>query len=532
MPKISNLPAATSATLADRVAAVQGSITKRETLAQIMALFSANITISEAQVTGLIADLDARLEKAENLADLLDAATARINLGLGTAAVKDVSDDNESTVPSLSGAFTIGNVAIFKDVDGTLEDGGATPGAFLPLAGGTMAGDIDLDNLYKVINAAEPTNPQDYATKNYVDQTALSGTAVYAASNASLGTVTQSGSGIGATLTNAGAQATFALDGVNPPVGTNVLIKNTATGMTSANEGIYTVTDAGSGASNWVLTRASSYNTATEINNTGLIVVLNGTLAGTLWYNSTTIVTVDTTAFSFAQYGNNFAAKGANADITSMSGLTGYLQAPLGVKGSNSKIVVVYNDNSASAVNYVSLGNNITNNAPAVQAQGTDSNIDLDLKGKGTGGAMVQGVSTNSSASAGYVGEFISSTVLSGSAVSLTTGNPADITSISLTAGDWDVTGLVCFTGNAATTVTSLLGWISTTSASSPTPPNNGSLYTDQTSRAAGNTTFRINVGRIRISIASTTTVYLSANAAFAVNSYSAFGFISARRVR
>ena len=168
----------------------------------------------------------------------------------------------------------------------------------------TMAGNIDMANTYKVINAINPTNPQDYATKFYVDQNALSGTSVYAASAASLGTVTQSGSGVGATLTNAGAQATFALDGVNPPVGVDVLIKNTATGMTAANEGIYTVTNAGSGATNWVLTRSTEYDTPEQINNTGLIVVQNGTtLGGTAWYNADTIVTVDTTPFNFTQFG-------------------------------------------------------------------------------------------------------------------------------------------------------------------------------------------------------------------------------------
>lgn len=155
------------------------------------------------------------------------------------------------------------------------------------------------------LTTTDPVVSQGLATKNYVDTTALNGTSVYAASAATLGTVTQSGAGVGATITNAGTQAVFSIDGVNPPVGVNVLIKNTATGMTSANEGIYTVTNAGSVSTNWVLTRATSYDTALEINETGLILVQNGTtLIGTAWYNAATIVTVDTTAFSYSQFGN------------------------------------------------------------------------------------------------------------------------------------------------------------------------------------------------------------------------------------
>jgi len=188
-------------------------------------------------------------------------------------------------------------------------------GAFLPLAGGTMSGDISMGSAHRVTNALDPSAPQDYATKNYVDQTALNGTSVYTATTTSLGTVTQSGSGVGATLTNAGAQATLSVGGVNPPVGADVLVKDTATGMTAANEGIYTVTSVGSGASNWSMVRKTGYDTPTEINNTGLILIQNGTLAGTAWYNTNTIVTVDTTNFNYVQFGQTLANVNPNSII-------------------------------------------------------------------------------------------------------------------------------------------------------------------------------------------------------------------------
>jgi predicted nucleic acid-binding protein len=61
---------------------------------------------------------------------------------------------------------------------------------------------------------------------------------------------------------------------------------------------------------------------------------------------------------------------------------------------------------------------------------------------------------TNDSAAAGKVGEFITSNIVVGSAVALTTGTAANVTSVSLTAGDWDVCGEVDLSTAATTNVT------------------------------------------------------------------------------
>ena len=60
--------------------------------------------------------------------------------------------------------------------------------------------------------------------------------------------------GVGATLTNAGAQAALTIDGILMTVGARVLVQ----GQTNqAENGIYSVTTVGTGATNWVLTRSS-----------------------------------------------------------------------------------------------------------------------------------------------------------------------------------------------------------------------------------------------------------------------------------
>ena len=138
------------------------------------------------------------------------------------------------------------------------------------------------------------------------------------------------------------------------------------------------------------------------------------------------------------------------------------------------------------------------------------------------------GTTTNNNANAGAVGEYISSTILSGSAVSLTTGTAANITSITLTAGDWDVFGVVQFTPAGGTTVTYIAGSSSTTSASNNT--QNGFFLGGIASGLVG--VLANPIATVRYSVASNTTVYLVAQSQFSGSTMSAYGFIGARRVR
>lgn len=143
----------------------------------------------------------------------------------------------------------------------------------------------------------------------------------------------------------------------------------------------------------------------------------------------------------------------------------------------------------------------------------------------------VVGTTTNDNAAAGSVGEFVSSTVLVGSAVPLTSTVTANVTSISLTAGDWDVWGNIATAVAGATTTSTFAGAISVVSATFPTIPNGGAAFVTSYASPAGQSN-GLPVGRQRISIAATTTVYLVVSSTFAVSTSSAYGFIGARRVR
>lgn len=145
-----------------------------------------------------------------------------------------------------------------------------------------------------------------------------------------------------------------------------------------------------------------------------------------------------------------------------------------------------------------------------------------------TGNSAIAGTTTNDSAAAGYIGEFVSSLVAVGSPVSLTNNTTANVASISLTAGDWDVEGNINFSGSTAT-ITGGIGAISTASV---TTPSDGSEVYDATATTLLTETSSITMPRKRISIAATTTVYLVARKSFSAGTVVAFGSINARRVR
>ena len=144
----------------------------------------------------------------------------------------------------------------------------------------------------------------------------------------------------------------------------------------------------------------------------------------------------------------------------------------------------------------------------------------------------IAGTGTNDAATTGNIGEFVSSVIAVGSAVALTTATPANVTSISLTAGDWDVWGALGITGNVATTLASVQGSLSLTSATLLTVPGAYSADVPVAAALATLTQLHYPIAGTRLSIAATTTVYLVAQVAFAVNTCSAFGIIQARRVR
>ena len=128
-------------------------------------------------------------------------------------------------------------------------------------------------------------------------------------------------------------------------------------------------------------------------------------------------------------------------------------------------------------------------------------------------------------AGAGIVGEAVTNTA---SGIALTTTTTVNITSISLTAGDWDVTGVVGFTPAGTTVMQIQYGGISTASATLQTFQY-FQLNNNNTSAGTGS---QFPTPTVRINVSATTTVFLVTQAVFTTSTCTAAGKIVARRVR
>ena len=165
---------------------------------------------------------------------------------------------------------------------------------------------------------------------------------------------------------------------------------------------------------------------------------------------------------------------------------------------------------------------------------GTGASIKTVTIGNSTSGSKVNiyGETNGVAAAAGYVGQPISSLIPSGSAVSLTTATPANVTSILLTAGDWDVEGSVTYVANTASAVVSS-AWESGINTVTATLPTDGTEQFFGIAAVIATTSFNtsLTIPRKIINVSTSTTAYLVAESTFTAGTVTAYGNITARRV-
>ncbi len=157
-------------------------------------------------------------------------------------------------------------------------------------------------NSQKITNVANGTNPGDAINRSQLDAV-IQGldnkhTAEFASTANLSATYSNGTSGVGATLT-ATSNAAISLDGGSPALNDLVLIKDQTSGFQN---GLYVVTQVGSGAAPFVLTRSDEMDTATEFGG-ALVAVRQGSANGGSLYmaNVSNSITVGTTSVLFTK---------------------------------------------------------------------------------------------------------------------------------------------------------------------------------------------------------------------------------------
>jgi len=242
--------------------------------------------------------------------------------------------------------------------------------------------------------------------------------------------------------------------------------------------------------------------------------------------------------------------------ILSTDATANSITAQASVNGTNPRIRAV-NTNGTSGQNRTSIISAVGDNnnvEVSIQAGKDSSNNNIELVGGttklslGFGGTeyarvvaagltfpdhAVQGIvgtNTNNNALAGNVGQYIESTVI-GQSVG-TSGQYEDVTSISLTAGDWDISAMIQFNANGATVTNDTFGISSTSGNSSAGLIGgvNSGVWVLPNSTTGTIQTWTIPA--VRVSLAGTTTYYIKSFKQYSVATPQVGARISARRVR
>ena len=229
-----------------------------------------------------------------------------------------------------------------------------------------------------------PASGNDLANKTYVDTMVSSGIhfhqPVRVESPINLTATYNNGTaGVGATLTNSGTQVALVIDGVTVSVNDRVLVYQQTT---QTQNGIYVVTDVGSGSTNWILTRASDANTyavasASALGEGSAVFVQQGTTGAGETYvcNTPGIITFGTTNITFAQIssaqiysaGAGLTLSGTQFSVTSVGTAGTYgsaSQVPVLVTNAQGQVTSV--TNTPIAINGSAVSGNIAGSAANV----------------------------------------------------------------------------------------------------------------------------------------------------------------------
>lgn len=223
------------------------------------------------------------------------------------------------------------------------------------------------------------------------------------------------------------------------------------------------------------------------------------------------------------------ASSGVNNDITSITGLTTALSVTQGGTGGTTPAAARSSlglgaMSTQAATNVAITGGSITGITDIAVADGGTGASDAPTARSNLGAKADAGVTDASNAAAGIVGQVLTNNA---TLSSISSGSYTVMATLSLPAGDWDVSGTLNFELGSGTTATLIQGGLNTVNNNTPGFP----YQTRHAGSMSGGGQDRALPIR-RFSISATTTIYLVAITFFSGGTMAGNGFIYARRVR
>lgn len=442
----------------------------------------------------------ATIEVISGTVDLTGIST----LDFLSGAVVSLGSTGVANITISGGTATVSNVGVSGGTTGLSTTGGPITSDGTITLGGTLAagsGGTGLTSLAgllalqaansvaitggSITGMPTPSAATDVAIKSYVDAaiqglqvkpTATVATAAALAAN----TYNNGTAGAGATIT-LNATGTLTIDGYLTVLGDVILVKNE---VTSANNGLYTVTTAGAGGVAAVLTRHVDMNTAAEVPGAFIPVGnLGSANANSLWLaNPSTPYVIGTTALPFTQLnGATSLSAGSNINIAgntiSVNGTLGLNVGGIGIVSGTSGGILAFTSGSvlassgALAANGIMIGGGAgvaptavtamtngqlligaTGAAPAPQTISGD--ITINSGGVATLGSVVPAGTIGSSSLVPVIVFDAKGRITSATSVAVSTGATVGGLGAVINSGSVQINNVITATGTAGGTLT------------------------------------------------------------------------------
>lgn len=248
---------------------------------------SATTNTELGYVSGVTSSIQTQLNGKQSTGNYITALTGDITATGPGSVTSTVSQIQGNTVNGTTGTNDVvfsTSPTLTNPVVGTQSQGNSST-----KAASTAYVDI------AVANAVSGINP---AVAVQAATTSASDTSSYTYNNGV--------SGVGATLTGP-TNTALVVDGYTfTTIGQRLLVKNDTQSPSGAYNGIYYVTQVQTAILPLVLTRALDYDAPSDINNTGAIPVINGTVNGTTsWVLISTVNTVGTDPLTYTEFTRN-----------------------------------------------------------------------------------------------------------------------------------------------------------------------------------------------------------------------------------